>query len=80
MGLRRLRGRLDQLQGEANQTMGLAQDLIADLQDGFGVRIAFDPKVFWDAWAKLRAGEKFDLPISVRIDPKVDQEDKDYAS
>jgi hypothetical protein len=72
MGLRRLRGRLDQMQGEANETMGLAQDLIADLSDGFGVTVSVDPAKFWDCWAKLRSGEKFDLPITVQIDPTVD--------
>lgn len=39
MGLRRLRGRLDQLQGNANDTMQIAQDLLADLKDGVGVRV-----------------------------------------
>ena len=42
MGLRRLRGRLDQVQGTANQTMAMAQDLIADLRDGVGVTISLD--------------------------------------
>lgn len=37
MGLPRLRRRLDSLQGQASQTMGMAQDLLADLQDGLGV-------------------------------------------
>jgi hypothetical protein len=72
MGLRRLRGRLDQVQGKANQTMTLAQDLIADLQDGFSVRISIEPKKFWDCWTKLRSGESFDLPVTVKIDPTTD--------
>jgi hypothetical protein len=47
MGLKRLQGRLDQLQGEANETMSAAQVVIAlaralllDLKDGAGL-------VFW---------------------------------
>lgn len=46
MGLRRLRGRLDQVQGHANQTMFEARDAIAvgkalaeDVQDGIATKI-----------------------------------------
>ena len=39
MGLRRLRGRLDQLQSEGNHTMDVVQDLVADLRDGVGVKV-----------------------------------------
>lgn len=39
MGLRRLRARLDQVQGNANLTINDARDLVLDLQDGFGVKI-----------------------------------------
>lgn len=39
MAFRRLRGRLDHLEGDANQTMAAARALIADLRDGFRVRL-----------------------------------------
>lgn len=39
MGLRRLRGRLDQLQSEGNHTMDVVQDLVADCKDGVGVKV-----------------------------------------
>ena len=37
MAFRRLRGRLDQMQGEVNFTLGMAQDLLEDAADGLGV-------------------------------------------
>lgn len=37
MSIRRLRGRLDQLQGEANITMDKAQILLDELLDGFTI-------------------------------------------
>jgi hypothetical protein len=73
MGLRRLRGRLDQLQGEANHTMGLAQDLIADLQDGFGVTITVDDDAV-KKLMKILLGFPGELPLRIKIDPKVDKE------
>ena len=74
MGLRRLRGRLDQLQGEANQTMGLAQDLIADLQDGFGVRVSLEADAVKKLFAAFTSKEGCDLPFTIKVDPTVDKE------
>ena len=68
---RRLRGRLDHMEGDADRTMQLARDLIADLQDGFGVSIEIDAKAAQTIMGLLmgRAGT---LPIRVKIDPTVD--------
>ena len=75
MGFRRLRGRLDQLQGEANYTMQVAQDLIADMQDGFGVTIHLDEHAI-KAMFKLLKGEAGDLPLTIKIDPSMDVKPK----
>lgn len=72
MGLRRLRARLDQLQGNANNTMGLVQDLVADLQDGFGVALHLEPHALKKLYAAFMNEEGADLPITVKIDPAVD--------
>ena len=72
MGLRRLRNRLDQLQGEANQTMALAQDLIADLQDGFGVTVELDENAAKTLAMMLLKGKAGKLPLTIKIDPKID--------
>lgn len=72
MGLRRLRARLDQLQGNANNTMGLVQDLVADLQDGFGVMLHLEPHALKKLYAAFMNEEGADLPITVKIDPAVD--------
>ena len=74
MGLRRLRGRLDQLQGNANHTMGLAQDLIADMQDGFGVRVSLDADAIKKLFAAFTSKEGCDLPFTIKVDPTVDKE------
>ena len=71
MGLRRLRNRLDQLQGEANQTMALAQDLISDLQDGFGVTIEMDENAA-QALMDVFTGKGRKIPVTIKIDPKID--------
>ena len=71
MGLRRLRGRLDQLQGNANFTMAEAQALIADLQDGFGVTIEIDEGAAKTLMGIL-LGQAGTLPVKVKIDPTVD--------
>ena len=73
MGLRRLRGRLDQLQGQANNTMGLVQDLVADLQDGFGVTVSVDAHAV-KKLMEILLGEPGDLPLKIKIDPTVDKE------
>lgn len=73
MGLRRLRSRLDQLQGNANQTMELAQDLIADLKDGVGITIHLEPHALAKLYQAITNEEGADLPIVVKIDPAVDK-------
>ena len=75
MGFRRLRNRLDQLQGEANQTMAVIQDLTADLQDGFGITITVDAHAIKTLF-KLLKGEPGDLPLRIKIDPTVDVKGK----
>ena len=72
MGLRRLRSRLDNLQGNANQTMALAQDLIADLKDGVGLTIHLEPHALKKLYAAFTNEEGADLPITIKIDPAVD--------
>jgi hypothetical protein len=77
MGLRRLRGRLDQVQGEANETMALAQDLLADLKDGFGITASIDAVKLQSLVKSLLVGNAigtFELPITLKIDPSVDTE------
>jgi hypothetical protein len=75
MGFLRLRGRLDQVQGRANETLGMAQDLIADLQDGFGVKVEFDLTKTAELLNHLMVGKlpgKFELPLTIKVDPTVD--------
>lgn len=74
MGLRRLRARLDQLQGNANDTMALAQDLIADLKDGFGITLHLEDGAAVKLLHAVTSGKGFDLPLTIRIDPSVDKE------
>ena len=76
MGLRRLRGRLDQLQGNANFTMAMAQDLLADLQDGFGVTVSIDKNAARTILTHLLKGLECDLPIRIKVDPTVDAKEK----
>jgi len=77
MGLRRLRGRLDQVQGEANETMALAQALMADLADGFGVTVTVDAGAVKTLTDMFLAGKECKLPLRITIDPSVDKETKD---
>jgi hypothetical protein len=75
MGLRRLRARLDQLQGEANLTLDDARDLLADFQDGFGVTISVDAKELQTIIKQLLVGNmvgKIKLPFEFHIDPTKD--------
>ena len=74
MGLRRLRARLDQLQGNANDTMGLAQALIEDLKDGFGLTITLDDEAGAKLLHAVTSGKACELPIRIKIDPTVDKE------
>lgn len=78
MGLRRLRGRLDQLQGNANFTMGQAQELmrmfdalLEDIADGVGVTFHVD-KDAAKTLMGLMVGKPGKLPLSVQVDPTVD--------
>lgn len=73
MGLRRLRSRLNQLQGNANDTMALAQDLIADLKDGVGLTIHLEPHALAKLYQAITNEEGADLPITIKIDPAVDR-------
>lgn len=52
---RRLRGRLDHLEGEASETMRLAQALLEDLQDGITLELELFGRTF---------------PVSIRLDPR----------
>ena len=72
MGLRRLRGRLDQLQGNANFTMAEIQALVEDLQDGFGVEIDIDEGAATKLAQILLSGKAATLPFRVRIVPEID--------
>ena len=65
MGLRRLRGRLDQLQGNANFTMAEAQALIEDVQDGIGIKLKLDKKFLDELETLLK-----DTPLLKMLDPK----------
>ena len=46
MPFRRLRRRLDTLQGEAMDLMGLAKDVLEDFQDGFTINLTIMGKVW----------------------------------
>lgn len=72
MGLRRLRGRLDQLQGNANETLQMAKDLIDDLKDGVGITIHLNAGAAKTLASMLLKGHAGDLPLTVTIDPTVD--------
>lgn len=51
------------------------RDLIADMADGFGVRVTFDAHAV-KAMFKLLKGEPGDLPLTITIDPTVDVKPK----
>lgn len=69
MGLRRLRGRLDQLQGKANVTLDMAQALLAELQDGFALELEITPDAATQLVAILQ-GRGGKLPIRLRVVPE----------
>lgn len=78
MSMRRLRGRLDQLQGKSNQTLNQAQELIAlgeaflaDVADGLGVTVHIDEGAA-KTLMSIMLGRAGKLPLSVQIDPSVD--------
>lgn len=72
MGLRRLRGRLDALQGDAHATMSeaqqllrLAQILVEELTDGVDVTVYYtDPAT----------GKRVEVPGGIRITPRGEDE------
>jgi hypothetical protein len=71
MGMRRLRGRLDQLQGQAASTMDMAQALLEELRDGFAVEFELTP----DAGVQLLhllKGEGGKIPVKMRVVPEED--------
>ena len=77
MGVRRLRGGLDQLQKHANVTMFDAQEAIelakatmADFKDGFGVKLVNKGNLA-DIVGFLM-GRTSELPMFVVIDPQED--------
>lgn len=72
MGLRRLRARLDGGEVKFHNTMDVIQDLVADLQDGFGVTLHLEPHALKKLDAAFMNEEGADLPITVKIDPAVD--------
>lgn len=72
MGLKRLRGRLDQIQGSANLTLQDARDLLADLQDGFGVTITVDANAAKTMMDMFLGGKECKLPLTIKIDPTID--------
>ncbi len=72
MGFRRLRGRLDQMQGRANSVADLVTDLVLDLKDGFGIKIVRGEKSPVTAiWDFVRGVDK-ELDLFVLVDPKED--------
>jgi hypothetical protein len=76
MGLRRLRGRLDQVQGHANASLAAADDLLADLRDGVGITLRLDGDKLRELLRDLMYGKQsgpIDLPLTVVIDPTVDK-------
>lgn len=73
MGLRRLRARVDQVHGAANDTLGMAQDLLADLQDGFGVSVTVDAHAAKTLVDMILAGKACTLPFHIKIDPTKDK-------
>ena len=77
MGLRRLRGRLDQLQGAANITMEDVRALVADLQDGFGITLSVDTGAAKTLMDSFLAGRECKIPLHITIDPGVDRETRD---
>ena len=73
-----MRERLDQLQGKANLTMndaaeliGMAKELLDDLQDGVGVRLNVDGGAAKQI-VKILMGKPGNLPLTVEIDPTYD--------
>ena len=78
MGIRRLRGRLDQLQNNANLTMadaqeliGMAKELLDDLTDGISVTVHIDEGAA-KTLVGILMGKAGKLPLVVAVDPTYD--------
>lgn len=56
---------------EAYAAASEGRDLIADLADGFGVRVTVDANAIKSLF-KIMKGEPGDLPLTIKIDPSVD--------
>jgi hypothetical protein len=69
---RRLQARLDQVQGEANSTLNVAKDLLADLKDGFGVTVTIDEGAAQILLGIILHGKAGKLPLKIVVDPQVD--------
>ena len=69
---RRLRNRLDHIEGDADHTMAIARDLLADFQDGFGVTVEIDEDATKKLIALLFKGQAGSLPLKIKIDPTID--------
>jgi len=52
------------------------RDLIADLADGFGIRVRLDDHAAKTLAGMVIHGRGGDLPMTVVIDPRIDAEDK----
>lgn len=55
------------------------RDLIADLADGFGIRVRLDDHAARTLAGMLLKGHGGDLPMTIIIDPRIDAEDKQDA-
>lgn len=73
MGLRRLRARLDGGEAKFHNTMDVIHDLVADLQDGFGVTLHLEPHALKKLYAAFMNEEGANLPLTIKIDPAVDK-------
>ena len=71
MGLKRLRGRLDQLQGHANGTLAGIDALVEELRDGFTIEVDIAPEA-GKALIAILSGQGGKLPVRVRIVPEED--------
>lgn len=70
MGLRRLRGRLDAVQGDAHNTLAALRDLFADLQDGVSIKLVNTSE---GTILDFLSGKIKILPLKVIVDPSDDR-------
>ena len=64
--MRRLRRRLDALQGDAHFTMETARELLEDLRDGIGVKLVNTGE---GTILDFLSGKIKELPLQIVIDP-----------